>query len=95
MSDKTQSVKKAVGLSYFGDKGLPKVILKGSGEHANQIAKIAKKDAEVPVFQDSELVSKLYRLPMESEISRDMFEVVALLLAHVLKIEQSKGRTND
>ncbi|MEM7468786.1 MAG: EscU/YscU/HrcU family type III secretion system export apparatus switch protein [Pseudomonadota bacterium] len=95
MSDQENKTKKAVGLSYSPEQGVPKVMLKGSGDAAEQITTLAKGQAKVPVFSDEALADRLYRLPMDSEISKDLFEVVAMLLSHVLVLEQKKGEQYD
>ena len=79
--------KKVVGLSYVPGKGLPKVIVKGHGESAERILEYRKSLNGPPVVKDEKLCRQLYKLPMEAEISPDLFELVAMLLVHVFAIE--------
>ena len=72
-------------------------MLKGVGPTANIIKKeFTKKNESYRIVEDKELVGKLFRLPTESEISPDLYELVALLLVHVYRIEAKlKGVGND
>lgn len=81
--------KKVVGLSYDQDLGLPKVVLKGVGNVAEQIEReFGKINGSHRIVEDTELLDKLFRLPTDSEISADLYELVAILLVHVYAIEQ-------
>ena len=86
-----------MGLSYDLGTTLPRVLLKGVGPTANIIKKeFTKKRESYRIVKDKELVDKLFRLPTESEISPDLYELVALLLVHVYRIEAKlKGVGND
>ena len=88
--------KKVVGLSYVPGSGLPKVVVKGHGELAERILEYRKTLAGPPVVKDEKLCRQLYKLPMEAEISPDLFELVAMLLVHVFAIENKlAGGKND
>ena len=94
--DKNMSAEaKAVGLAYDDASGLPRVILKGGGTSAEAIVEEAKTRADVPVVKNADLAQRLYRLPIDTEIGRDLFEVVATVLAHVFALENKKARMND
>ncbi|MCW8931129.1 MAG: EscU/YscU/HrcU family type III secretion system export apparatus switch protein [Gammaproteobacteria bacterium] len=94
MIDK-EKPKKVVGLQYKHGEGLPKVIVKGSGSIAEQILKKRSLNSGPKVFKNKELVEQLYRLPMDSEISRDSFQLVAILLTHVFSIEEKLKQKNE
>jgi len=80
--------KKVVGIQYKKGQGLPKVILKGGGRLADEILARQQKLKEPVVVKDEALVSQLYKLPVDAEISRDLFELVAILLVHVFAIDE-------
>lgn len=77
---------KIVGLKYTKGEGLPKVIVKGSGKRAEEI--LSARGSEGPiVVKDKKLAEQLYRLPIDAEIGRDLFELVAILLVHVYSLD--------
>lgn len=89
--------KKIVGISYDKSRdGLPKVMLKGVGPIAERLeTEFRKTAASHRVIEDKDLLEKLFRVPMESEISPDLYELVAILLVHVYGIEAKlKGEFN-
>lgn len=81
--------KKVVGISYDKNAGgLPKVLLKGVGPIAEHLeAEFKKTKPSHRVIENKDLLEKLFRLPMESEISPDLYELVAILLVHVYAVE--------
>lgn len=79
--------KKVVGLSYVPGSGLPKVVVKGHGELAERILDYRQSISGPPVIKDEKLCRQLYRLPVDAEITPDMFHLVAMLLVHVFAIE--------
>ena len=88
--------KKVVGLKYTPGKGLPKVIVKGSGKIAEGILKERNAINSRKVIEDKELVNNLYRIPIDAEITQDLYEVVAMVLAHVFAVnEKLKEDYND
>lgn len=81
--------KKVVGLSFEKGQGLPRVVLKGVGPAAELIEAEFKQSHEAHrVIEDATLLDKLFRLPTESEISPDLYELVAILLVHVYAVEE-------
>lgn len=79
---------RVVGLAYEPGQGLPRVVLKGSGELAQQIvAEGGKLRYNLPVVQDEKLLDALFRLPTDAEIGPELFEMVAALLAHVYAVD--------
>jgi len=83
-----RELQKVVGLKYERGKGLPKVLLKGQGYIADEILKRRDKYNGPPLVKDEKLVQQLYKLPVDGEISRDLFELVAILLVHVYAVEK-------
>ena len=43
--------------------------------------------AEVPIVRDPALVQALYRVPMDTPVSRELFPVMAALIVHVLNVD--------
>jgi flagellar biosynthesis protein len=80
--------KKVVGLQYEPGEGLPRVILKGSGRVAEEILRLRNSQHGVDIIKNEELVNQLYRLPMDAEITPDLYDVVALVLAHVFSVNE-------
>lgn len=85
MSDK---INKNVGLAYKPGNKLPAILFKGNGVYADFYEKEFKKNKPVyKIVKDKELLDKLSKLPVESEISPDLYELVAILLVHVYSFE--------
>jgi flagellar biosynthesis protein len=81
--------KRIIGLRYdFGDQP-PQVMLKAAGAEADALLQAAEQQ-DLPVVQDASLVDQLYRVPLDAPIGRELFPVMALLLAHVLQIDQHR-----
>jgi|GEM_PF-1409435 len=86
--DEPEDISRVVGLAYDPGEGLPRVVLKGSGKLAQTIVgEAGNRRHEVPVVQDEKLVEALFRLPTDTEIGPELFEMVALLLAHVYAVD--------
>jgi flagellar biosynthesis protein len=81
-------LKKVVGLKYEAGQGLPQVVVKGSGEAAQEILRRGEALGGPPVVRDAALADQLYRLPMDAPIGPELFHLVATLLAHVFMLEQ-------
>lgn len=94
MNDEVK-VLKLVGLQYEPSEGLPKVIVKGSGIVAEEILKKRSVRYGGRVFKNKDLADKLFRLPMDAEISRETFQIVAILLTHVFSIEEKLKKFNE
>lgn len=93
----TKKVNKNIGLSCKGDNKLPAIVFKGSGIYADFYeVEFKKNKAQYKIIQDEELLNKLSKLPVESEISPDLYELVAILLVHVYSLEiKIKGLKTD
>jgi type III secretion system FlhB-like substrate exporter len=77
-----------VGLQYAPEQGAPQVILKASGEAAEDILRRRQRMARAPaVVRNPALLEQLYRLPIDGHIGPELYRLVALLLAHLLAAE--------
>jgi len=80
---------KVVGLEYTPGEGLPQIMLKGIGAVAEELLSRGIR-AGKPVVRDPDLVERLFRMPMDSEIGPELFRVVAVVLAHVLALDNKR-----
>lgn len=85
---------KAVALRHDMDsRQAPVVTAKGVGLVAEEILRISR-EYNIPVRQDRDLVEILYRIDMESQIPRELFLVVAEMLAFLyLSTSQFQAET--
>jgi flagellar biosynthetic protein FlhB len=78
----------AVALAYeSGSKAAPRIVAKGVDELAARIREVAQ-DSRVPVVSNPPLARALYVLPLDSEIPREHFQVVAGIIAYVWKLRR-------
>jgi flagellar biosynthesis protein len=84
-------IKRVVGLRYVPEEGLPQVIVKGCGPLAEALLERRDRHAGPQVVRNEALLQSLYRLPLDSPIGRDMFRIVAVILAHVFALEHKMG----
>jgi type III secretion system FlhB-like substrate exporter len=85
---------RVVGLAYEPGGDLPQVVLKGVGTVADEIVRRSRYGGGPPVIRDQELLDRLFRLPVDSAITPDLFQVVAIVLAHILVVNRHlKGET--
>jgi flagellar biosynthesis protein len=87
--------KRVVGLRYEPGEGLPQVILKGSGQMADEILRRRDWLRQQPMVKDTALVEQLYRLPVDARIGPELFELVAALLVHVFSMEEQLRRQHS
>lgn len=81
---------KVVGVSFdAAGNTVPTVVLKSAGADAAEIVRAASR-TEVPVVHDPALLQALYRVPMDAPIGRELFPVMATLIAHVLSVDSSQ-----
>ena len=81
--------KRVVGISYEPAAGeAPVVVLKGSGEAADAVLDAAQAREDLPVVRDPTLVEQLYRVPIDASVGKELFPVMAVLLAHVLYVDR-------
>lgn len=71
--------KSAVALSYDGNKA-PQVVAKGHGDLAEEILKTAREHG-VFVHEDEELVKVLQRIELGDSIPKELFVIIAELIA--------------
>ena len=87
--------KRVVGVSYAIEDDLaPRVVLKGAGTEADAVLARAQ-DEGVRVVRDAKLVRELYRVPLDAPIGRELFPLMAALLAHVMRIDIEEGRSHE
>lgn len=82
-------IKRVVGLKYTPREGPPKVILKGAGKTAEEVIDHAKQLAEHKIVEDKKLVDQLFRLPVDAPIDAELFQLVAVLLVHIYKLDEA------
>lgn len=80
---------RVVGLSCDLGEAAPTVILKGAGAEAEEILERARQLADVPIVKDPQLVRELYRLPLDAPIGRELFPVMAAVLADIIRTDRS------
>jgi len=81
--------RQVVGVSYDVDgDDAPIVMLKGAGPEAEQALAQARQLGDVPIVRDPDLVKQLYRVPLDAPIGRELFAVMATLLAHVIQFDR-------
>jgi type III secretion system FlhB-like substrate exporter len=86
--------KRVIGVSYEPGEAAPVVVLKGSGAAADAVIDAAQARDDLPVVRDAALVDQLYRLPIDSAIGKELFPVMAVLLAHVLLVDRKAQEAN-
>lgn len=86
---------KVVGVSVDLDSNAaPTVVLKSAGADAEAIVDAGARDG-VPVVRDAALVQALYRVPIDTPVGRELFPVMAALIAHVLNVDSSQRGGTD
>lgn len=69
----------------------PQVIAAGRGLVAQEIIRLAK-EHNVPLHEDAELVEALSRLEMTESIPRELYAVVAEVLAYVFRVDSQAAK---
>lgn len=83
---------RVVGLQYSAEIGVPTVTVKGVGPIADELLKSTLKVEGPRLVRDPALLEQLFRLPVDSAIDPEMFQVVATVLTHVFAVnEKLKG----
>jgi len=87
----TNPTRLAVALKYDGTKmDAPTVIAKGAGPVAENIRRIAREN-DVPLVEDKQLARNLYSsIDIGQEVSMELYQAVAELLAYVYKLKGKK-----
>ena len=85
-------MRKAVALRYDRRKNqAPEVVASGQGFIAEKIMEIAANN-QIPFYEHYELVEALTELPVGSEVPPELYELVAQILAFVLRLDKEQGR---
>jgi type III secretion system FlhB-like substrate exporter len=89
----TPSLPRVVGLSYNDSaQQLPTVVLKAAGPVTDALLSATLHASGPRVVRDAALLKHLYRLPVDAAIDLALFQLVAVLLSHVLAgKEQIRG----
>lgn len=95
-SEKTSSKKsKAVALKYQADTDVaPVVIASGCGNVAEKIIDIAENKG-IPVFRDDSAASLMCMLEVGRPIPPELYQVVAVIYSHLLKISKDIKHYTD
>jgi type III secretion system FlhB-like substrate exporter len=88
------SKKRVVGVSCTEGEAAPVVVVKGAGEAAEAVLSQARGRDDLPIVRDPDLVAQLYRVPVDGAVGRDLFPVMAALLAHVLLIDRNRRESS-
>jgi type III secretion system FlhB-like substrate exporter len=89
MPDRPEKLLRVVGVSYELGDVAPTVVLKSAGAEAEHVLNEARRSAEPPrVVNDPALLQQLYRIPIDGEVGRELFPVMATLLAHVVQLDR-------
>ena len=80
--------RRAVGLAYEGGASLPRVVVKAVGEPAEAL--LHRERWRTPVVEDDLLSRALFRLPIDASIGRELFEVVAAVLVHIVAVDAER-----
>lgn len=69
----------------------PQVVAAGRGLTAEEIVRVAKEHG-VPLHEDAELVEALARLELTESIPRELYAVVAEVLAYVFRVDAEAAK---
>ena len=86
--------KTAVALNYDPNEPAPKVIATGRGYLADKILSKAREE-QIPIHKDEKLASNLSMLDIGEYIPKELYEVVAEVLAFVDSMDRIKGKVMD
>ena len=86
-ADDQRHPRRALGISYEPDHGVPRVILKAAGRSAEDVIWRAQRGRGPSIVKDSSLLDSLYRLPIDSDVPVELFELIAILLVHVAALD--------
>ena len=91
MSEKGKHVTRAAAISYDpAEHDAPVLAAFGEGHLAEKIISVAR-ESGIPVMPDPSLASMLSKISIGDEISPEMYEAVAKVLAFVSEIDRSYG----
>lgn len=82
----------ASALRYEAGKDrAPVIVAKGSGELAEKIIEIAKKE-NIPVMENKFLAEVLDKLEIYDEIPKELYAAVAQIFAFIYKLNENVGK---
>lgn len=85
----TPSLPRMVGLSYDESaQQLPTVVLKAAGPVTDALLSATLHAGGPRLVRDAALLEQLYRLPVDAAIDPALFQLVAVLLSHVLAVNE-------
>ena len=91
MENNKKKVQRAAAISYDpGEHDAPVLAAFGEGYLAQKIVDLAK-ESGVPILPDPNLASVLSKVSVGDEISPEMYEAVAKVLAFVSEVDRSYG----
>lgn len=83
---------KVAALKYDREKDIaPKLIAKGNGYMAEKILEIAKEE-NIPIYKDEKLVNQLNNLELNEIIPKELYNVVAEVLAFIASVDNSYNK---
>lgn len=92
--NRKEADKTAVALNYDPSEPAPKVIATGRGYLADKILTKAREE-QIPIHQDEKLAGSLSMLDIGEYIPKELYEVVAEVLAFVDNMDRIKGKVMD
>lgn len=69
----------------------PEIVAAGRGVTAEEIVRVARENG-VPLHEDAELVEALARLDLSERIPRELYVVVAEVLAYVYRVDAEAAK---
>ena len=91
MSTKDKHVQRAAAISFDpAEHDVPVLAAFGEGHLAQKIISVAM-ESGVPILPDPSLTSMLSKISIGDEISPEMYEAVAKVLAFVSEVDRSYG----
>jgi len=91
MGEDAKKVQRAAAISYDpGEHDAPVLAAFGEGHMAQKIVEVAK-ESGVPIMPDPNLASMLSSISVGDEISPEMYEAVAKVLAFVSEVDRTYG----
>ena len=91
MNENERRTTRAAAISYDpGENDAPVLAAFGEGYVAQKIIEVAK-ESGVPIMPDPNLTSMLSKLSVGDEISPEMYEAVAKVLAFVSEVDRRYG----
>lgn len=81
--------RQAAALEYSKDQAFsaPRIIAIGEGHIAERIIALAQEEG-IPIYEDVEIIAKLVRVPLGSEIPPELYQAVAKVLALIYRLEE-------